>query len=136
MTFPVDLVIPQLTEALATHACCVLVAEPGAGKTTRVPLALRDAPWLGGKKIVMLEPRRLAARASASMTSISTSRADTGFRSLRQTLPSPQRWYPRLPVLPFLPIARPSQPCRVAESGRRADPASSRPVYIWRNRCR
>lgn len=65
MTFPVDLVIPQLTEALATHACCVLVAEPGAGKTTRVPLALRDVPWLGGKKIVMLEPRRLAARASA-----------------------------------------------------------------------
>ncbi|NMD09090.1 MAG: ATP-dependent helicase HrpB [Phyllobacteriaceae bacterium] len=65
MTFPVDLVLPELSTALAGHAACVLVAEPGAGKTTRVPLALRDAPWLNGKKIVMLEPRRLAARASA-----------------------------------------------------------------------
>ena len=43
----------------------VLVAPPGAGKTTRVPLALLDAPWLKGKKIIMLEPRRIAARASA-----------------------------------------------------------------------
>ena len=43
----------------------VLVAPPGAGKTTRVPLALLDAPWLGGRKIVMQEPRRLAARAAA-----------------------------------------------------------------------
>jgi ATP-dependent helicase HrpB len=43
----------------------VLVAEPGAGKTTRVPLLLRDEPWLGGQKIVMLEPRRLATRAAA-----------------------------------------------------------------------
>ena len=65
MTFPIDLVLPELSTALAGHAACVLVAEPGAGKTTRVPLALRDAPWLNGKKIVMLEPRRLAARASA-----------------------------------------------------------------------
>ncbi|MFO1035168.1 MAG: ATP-dependent helicase HrpB, partial [Hyphomicrobiales bacterium] len=51
--------------ALAEQPSAVLVAEPGAGKTTRVPLALKDAPWLAGKKIVMLEPRRLAARASA-----------------------------------------------------------------------
>ena len=43
----------------------MLVAPPGAGKTTRVPLALLDAPWLNGKKIIMLEPRRIAARASA-----------------------------------------------------------------------
>src|SRR6266436_6407490 len=42
-----------------------MVAPPGAGKTTRVPLALLDAPWLNGKKIIMLEPRRIAARASA-----------------------------------------------------------------------
>ncbi len=65
MNFPVDHIIPQLDAALADHGACVLVAEPGAGKTTRVPLALRDAAWLGDKKIVMLEPRRLAARASA-----------------------------------------------------------------------
>ena len=43
----------------------MLVAPPGAGKTTRVPLALLDAPWLKGRKIIMLEPRRIAARASA-----------------------------------------------------------------------
>jgi ATP-dependent helicase HrpB len=65
MNFPVDLVIPELKAALAASSCAVLVAAPGAGKTTRVPLALRDESWLKGKKIVMLEPRRLAARASA-----------------------------------------------------------------------
>jgi ATP-dependent helicase HrpB len=65
MQFPVDRILPSLAQALADHRCAVLVAEPGAGKTTRVPLALRDEAWLQGKKIVMLEPRRLAARASA-----------------------------------------------------------------------
>src|SRR5690349_3392157 len=49
---------------MASNAA-VLVAPPGAGKTTRVPLALLDAPWAQGKKIIMLEPRRIAARASA-----------------------------------------------------------------------
>jgi ATP-dependent helicase HrpB len=63
--FPVDLVIPSLRLALTQHACAVLVAEPGAGKTTRVPLALLQEVWLSGKRIVMLEPRRLAARAAA-----------------------------------------------------------------------
>ncbi len=65
MEFPVDAVIPQLGEALARGPAALLVAEPGAGKTTRVPLKLLDAPWLGRSKIVMLEPRRLAARAAA-----------------------------------------------------------------------
>jgi ATP-dependent helicase HrpB len=65
MDFPVDLVIPALKSALADKPCAVLVAEPGAGKTTRVPLALKDEAWLFGKRIVMLEPRRLAARAAA-----------------------------------------------------------------------
>ena len=63
--FPVDDVIPELLSALTEKPCAVLVAEPGAGKTTRVPLALLEATWLQGRKIVMLEPRRLAARASA-----------------------------------------------------------------------
>ena len=63
--FPVDAVIPRLAEALGIGPCAVLVAEPGAGKTTRVPLQLLDAPWLKGQKIVMLEPRRLAARNAA-----------------------------------------------------------------------
>ena len=62
---PVDEALPRLKQALAGGNACVLVAPPGAGKTTRVPLALLDAPWLGGRKIVMHEPRRLAARAAA-----------------------------------------------------------------------
>jgi ATP-dependent helicase HrpB len=65
MEFPVDLVIPELKSALLAKSSAVLVAEPGAGKTTRVPLALREEAWLKGKRIVMLEPRRLAARAAA-----------------------------------------------------------------------
>ena len=64
-SFPVDEALPRLKEALETRNAAVLVAPPGAGKTTRVPLALLDAPWLAGRKIVMQEPRRLAARAAA-----------------------------------------------------------------------
>ncbi|MBM3644235.1 MAG: ATP-dependent helicase HrpB [Alphaproteobacteria bacterium] len=62
---PVDEALPALLEALAAYNACVLVAPPGAGKTTRIPLALLDAPWLAGRRIVMQEPRRLAARAAA-----------------------------------------------------------------------
>ena len=62
---PIDGVLDALAEALTARAAAVLVAEPGAGKTTRVPLALLDASWLGDQRIVMLEPRRLAARAAA-----------------------------------------------------------------------
>ncbi|KAA0072861.1 ATP-dependent helicase HrpB [Tardiphaga sp. P9-11] len=57
--------LDDLSGALEASNAAVLVAPPGAGKTTRVPLALLDAPWLKGKKIIMLEPRRIAARASA-----------------------------------------------------------------------
>ncbi len=64
-SLPVDEALPRLQQALAAHTAAVLVAPPGAGKTTRVPLALLDAPWLAGRKIVMQEPRRLAARAAA-----------------------------------------------------------------------
>src|SRR4051812_35875064 len=62
---PIDAVLDELARTLAASNAAVLVAPPGAGKTTRVPLALLDAPWLGAKKIIMLEPRRIAARASA-----------------------------------------------------------------------
>ncbi|MCC6471915.1 MAG: ATP-dependent helicase HrpB [Alphaproteobacteria bacterium] len=64
-TLPVDAVLPQLTAALDAGPSAVLVAPPGAGKTTRVPPALLDRPWLGNGRVVMLEPRRLAARAAA-----------------------------------------------------------------------
>src|SRR5262245_15999160 len=62
---PIDAVLHELRAALAAHAAAVLVAPPGAGKTTRVPLALLDESWLQGRKILVLEPRRIAARAAA-----------------------------------------------------------------------
>lgn len=62
---PIDAVLDGLDRTLSAHNTAVLVAPPGAGKTTRVPLALRDAPWVAGRKILVLEPRRIAARASA-----------------------------------------------------------------------
>jgi len=70
MTFaeplPIDAALPQLAAALAVRNAAVLVAPPGAGKTTRVPLVLMREPWSEGKKIIVLEPRRLAARAAAA----------------------------------------------------------------------
>lgn len=62
---PIDGVLPELLQALDAGTNAVLVAEPGAGKTTRVPLALLDAGWCGDGRILVLEPRRLAARAAA-----------------------------------------------------------------------
>lgn len=65
ISLPIDEVLPALREALATRHEAVLEAPPGAGKTTRVPLALLNESWLAGQTILMLEPRRLAARAAA-----------------------------------------------------------------------
>jgi len=63
---PIDAVLPELTAAFCTRNAAVLVAPPGAGKTTRVPLVLAAEHWAQGKKILVLEPRRLAARAAAA----------------------------------------------------------------------
>ena len=63
---PIDDALPRLVEAFARNNAVVLVAPPGAGKTTRVPLVFLDEPWAKDKKILLLEPRRLAARAAAS----------------------------------------------------------------------
>ncbi|MEO1471509.1 MAG: helicase-related protein, partial [Pseudomonadota bacterium] len=64
-TLPVDAVLDDLVAALGARGVAVLAAPPGAGKTTRVPPALASAGWAGGGRIVMLEPRRVAARAAA-----------------------------------------------------------------------
>lgn len=65
-SLPIVQIIPELQHILEQQSSAVLVAEPGAGKTTVVPLALMDADWLAGRKIIMLEPRRLAARSAAA----------------------------------------------------------------------
>lgn len=62
---PIDAILPELQAALEQTSTVLLQAPPGAGKTTRVPLALLDASWRGDGKILMLEPRRLAARSAA-----------------------------------------------------------------------
>jgi ATP-dependent helicase HrpB len=64
-SLPIDAVLADLTASLGARPNAVLVAPPGAGKTTRVPLALLDEPWVNGGKLIVLEPRRLAARAAA-----------------------------------------------------------------------
>src|SRR5580704_1298878 len=62
---PIDAALPELTAAVRANNAAVLVAPPGAGKTTRVPLVLADEPWGEQRRILVLEPRRLAARAAA-----------------------------------------------------------------------
>jgi len=62
---PIHDALPALKAALAEHKAAVLVAPPGAGKTTVTPLALLDEPWVAGGKLIVLEPRRIAARAAA-----------------------------------------------------------------------
>ncbi len=64
--FPIDALLSDILASLAAHPRLVLEAPPGAGKTTRVPLALLDQDWLQGRRIVILEPRRVAARAAAA----------------------------------------------------------------------
>ena len=63
---PIDDALPAVRAALGARASAVLVAPPGAGKTTRVPLALLDEAWAAGSSSILLEPRRLAARAAAA----------------------------------------------------------------------
>src|SRR6478609_1739570 len=64
--YPVQEVVPELRQKLIQHPIIILQAPPGAGKSTILPLQLLDEPWLTGKKIIMLEPRRLAARSVAT----------------------------------------------------------------------
>ncbi len=85
---PIEDVLEDVVDALGHSGAAVLQAPPGAGKTTRVPLALLDAPWLDGQRIVMLEPRRIAARAAAGRlaTHLNTSVGDlVGYRMRHDT---------------------------------------------------
>ena len=72
---PIDAVLDDLRATLAARTSAILVAPPGAGKTTRVPLALTEEGWLRGRKILVLEPRRIAARAAAERMAYSLSEA-------------------------------------------------------------
>lgn len=62
---PIDELLPDIRQQLLSHTALVIQAAPGAGKTTRVPPALLGESWLQGRKLLMLEPRRLAARTAA-----------------------------------------------------------------------
>src|SRR5689334_17296756 len=87
-SLPVSDALPQLKDVLAGKGAAVLQAPTGAGKTTLVPLMLLDAPWLVGRRIIMLEPRRLAARAAARrMASLigETVGATVGYRTRLDT---------------------------------------------------
>ena len=110
---PIEPVLPLLRQApRRARTAAVLQAPPGAGKTTRVPLALLDEPWLAGRRIVMLEPRRLAARAAAGRM------ADTlgGDAGRNGRLPDPAR-----------DPGRPAHPDRGGHRGRPDPPAPVRP---------
>jgi ATP-dependent helicase HrpB len=87
-TLPIHDAIAPLKAALADGTAAVLVAPPGAGKTTVVPLALIDEPWVEGRRIVVLEPRRLAARAAAARMASTLGQAvgeTVGFRVRMQS---------------------------------------------------
>ena len=66
LKLPINKVLPDILKTMSTHNRVVLQAPPGAGKTTAVPIALLEQPWLQNKQIIMLEPRRLAARNAAA----------------------------------------------------------------------
>ncbi|MEQ1714631.1 MAG: ATP-dependent helicase HrpB [Hyphomicrobium sp.] len=85
---PVDHALPAVADALTGAGIAVLVAPPGAGKTTRVPLALLDAAWLGPQKILVLEPRRIAARGAAEFMSRELGEKLGGLVGLRARLAS------------------------------------------------
>src|SRR6056297_934164 len=85
---PIDALMPELLSTLAGTSTAVLQAPPGAGKTTRVPVALLDADWRGDRRILMLEPRRLAARAAARFMARARGEAageTIGFRTRLET---------------------------------------------------
>jgi ATP-dependent RNA helicase HrpB len=93
VSLPIGAALPELRAALDRRGAAVLEAPPGAGKTTLVPLALLEAAWLKDQKIVMLEPRRLAARAAARRMAAMLGEevgATVGFRTRLETRVGPK----------------------------------------------
>lgn len=93
MILPIESILQNLKDTLKAFTNAVLIAAPGAGKTTRVPLALLQEPWLAGRRILMLEPRRLAARAAAfyMANSLAEQVGETvGYRVKHDTKAGPQ----------------------------------------------
>jgi ATP-dependent helicase HrpB len=88
MELPVEAALPALRAALREHNAALLVAPPGAGKTTRVPPALLGEAWVGDGRIVMLEPRRLAARAAATRMAEERGEAPGGLIGFRTRIES------------------------------------------------
>ena len=90
---PIHAVLQPLKAALAEANAVVLAAPPGAGKTTVVPLALLDQPWLAGGRLLVLEPRRLAARAAAERMAATlgeTTGETVGYRTRLQSRIGPK----------------------------------------------
>ncbi len=90
---PIQAILPQICAALGNATALVLQAPPGAGKTTGVPLALLNEPWLAGQTILLLEPRRLAARAAAARMAAQLNEAvgqTVGYRIRFDSQVSPQ----------------------------------------------
>ena len=93
---PLNASRPELLQALAEGRNLVLSALPGAGKSSRVPLWLLDQPWLAGQRILLLEPRRVAARALARYMSFAppSSTGSTKARKRDRPPPATAAWAP------------------------------------------
>ena len=96
---PIDPALPDLLAALREQSSAVLTAPPGAGKTTRVPLVLAAEPWAAAKKILLLEPRRLAARAAAARMAASLREQVGDTVGLRLRFGSKLSWRSRIEVV-------------------------------------